>query len=117
MARVLLVDDSSANRVVLGALLTDDGLDVVLASSRDDAAKILEGGGVFDVVLLDQHLGDGLGTDLVPVIRGALPTARLVLISGSLDDPLPPGVRFDAVVEKDVAFEMLVPEVRRLLRS
>src|SRR4051794_4863106 len=98
MVRVLLVDDSNSNRAVLGALLTDEGMEVVHAGSSGAANGILEKsdpGAPFDVVLLDQHLGDGLGTDLVPIIKSLMPAARLVLISGSWgDDPVPSSVRF-----------------------
>jgi DNA-binding NtrC family response regulator len=75
-----LIDDSEMVRMTTGAILED--YDVAEAESLADARAQLAAG-AFDVIILDQHLGDGLGTDLIPEIRRRLPQATVVVMSGS----------------------------------
>ena len=101
--------------MVLASLLEDEGLAVDLAESVADVrAKLAGDDAGYDVVLLDQHLGDGLGTSLVPALRARVPQAKLMLISGSADD-LPPGVVFDATVPKGRDFNDVMVLIRQLL--
>lgn len=82
--RILIVDDSDAIRLTLAALLEDAGHVVAEADSLAAARGCL-GGGAFDVVLLDVHLGDGLGTSLIPEVRAALPAATIALLTGEAE--------------------------------
>jgi DNA-binding NarL/FixJ family response regulator len=87
----------------------------------DVAGSVAEGGDAlaradasYDVVLLDLHLGDGLGTKLVKVVRERLPAARVMLISGSVEaHELPPGVKFDGMLEKGGSFDDLVAMLKK----
>jgi two-component system, response regulator RegA len=109
---ILLVDDDDSNRLVLSVLLEDEGFAVDPAPSFSAArAKLAEGGARYDVVLLDQHLGDGLGTDLVRSIRERLPGAKIIVISGSIGDGIGERAGADAVMAKGAAF----PEVMALI--
>jgi DNA-binding response OmpR family regulator len=119
MARLLLVDDSESNRLVLGSLLEDEGLDVDLAESFAAGASKLGGAGpAYDVVLLDQHLGDGLGSDLVPVVRRTMAGAKVLLLSGSGGEgDIPAAADVDGVLVKGGDFEGLVGTLRRLVPS
>lgn len=103
-ARVLLVDDVESIRITLSVLLEDAGYDVDLAASCAEARAILAREARYDNVLLDYHLGDGLGTDLIPEARERLPGARIILMSGSagpggsrhaVDGAFVKGARFD----------------------
>src|SRR5579871_2431920 len=78
---LLLVDDDDSNRLTLSALLEDEGFQVDVARSAAEARSRLEGGAC-DGVLLDQNLGDGLGSDLIPLIRQRWPRARVLMLSG-----------------------------------
>jgi DNA-binding response OmpR family regulator len=82
-ARVLLADDDESTRITLGVLLEDAGYDVDLAASCAAARALLAREVRYDKVLLDYHLGDGLGTDLIREARKRLPDARIILMSGS----------------------------------
>lgn len=84
-ARVLLVDDDESTTITLSVLLEDAGYDVDVAASCAAARALLERGVRYDKVLLDYHLGDGLGTDLLPEARARLPGARIIIMSGSAE--------------------------------
>ena len=109
MKSILLVDDDETNRVVLSALLEDYGFPVALAASFREARERLDAtGAAYNVVLLDQHLGDGLGTDLIPGIRNRHPDAKVILISGSIDRRDPRGAAADSIVTKGASFTDLL---------
>ncbi len=117
MTRVLLVDDDAANRLTLGSLLEDEGIEVDVADSLGQARAKL-GDGAYDVIMLDQHLGDGLGTSLVASVRARLPAAKVMLISGSVEpESLPRDVYLDAVLAKGTRFDDLVSLMRTLVRD
>jgi DNA-binding NtrC family response regulator len=79
VARILIVDDDGAQLETLSALLAE--FVVEQARRVGEARMILARQNVktgFDVVLLDIHLPDGRGTDLLPYIGGA----AVILVSG-----------------------------------
>lgn len=107
--KVLLVDDEPVTRTGLSALLRQGGLQVIEAATVEQAlAAIVQSP---DVVLLDLMLPDGPGLDVLRQIRSAGVPARVAVISGvteSLDDdPLPPGLRPDAVFPKPLDLDAL----------
>lgn len=90
MTRLFLVDDNDSVRISLSALLEDEGYVVETAASFADAARKLSSGlPAFAMALLDLHLGDGLGTDLIPLIRARSSCTKLVLLSGCEGDAGP----------------------------
>lgn len=81
---ILLVDDAEAVRITYGALLEDDGHRVIEAASLAEARlRIADAALEIDLVLVDLHLPDGLGTDLTPQVRSRRPAAPIVLLSGA----------------------------------
>ncbi|WP_437287817.1 response regulator [Sorangium sp. So ce406] len=115
-AAVLLVDDDEASRVVLAALLEDEGFQVDVASSFGEAGRMLAAEGArYDLALLDQHLGDGRGADLIGPLRARLPRARAVLLSGTGGHDLGGAHAPDAALSKGIAFPELIEELRKLL--
>jgi CheY-like chemotaxis protein len=80
--RVLLLDDDEASRLSLGGLLEDIGLDVVEASSLDEARSALSSGELA-LVLIDVYLRGEEGTDLIPEIRATHPEAKIAAVTGS----------------------------------
>lgn len=90
MSRLLLVDDNESLRVSLSAVLEDEGYAVETAASFAAARRRLsEGAPRFAAALLDVHLGDALGTELIPLFRDASPETKLVVLTGSegAEDP------------------------------
>ncbi|WP_437957851.1 response regulator [Sorangium sp. So ce119] len=115
-AAVLLVDDDEASRVVLAALLEDEGFQVDVAGSFSEAGRMLAAEGArYDLALLDQHLGDGRGADLIGPLRARLPRARAVLLSGTGGHDLGGARAPDAALSKGLAFPELLEELRKLL--
>lgn len=83
MARVLVVDDNDANRLTLCALLESEAFQITEASSLADARQSLAAGAPFELVLLDRHLSDGLGFELIPLVRARLPECKVIVVSGN----------------------------------
>lgn len=116
-AWVLLVEDDESSRLVLSVLLEEEGFRVDVASSFAEARRALAPGGAgYDLILLDQHLGDGSGTDLVPAIRAGLPRARVVLVSGSADLGDAARAGCDGVAPKGASFPEIMALIAEVLR-
>ena len=113
MIRILLVDDDESNRLTMTALLEDEGFDVEVAVSKADACAALSVEPSFALVLTDQHLGDGLGSDIVPIVRDRMPEAKVVLMSGSAGDA-PLSVVPDGCFTKGEDFGELLSLIRAL---
>jgi DNA-binding NtrC family response regulator len=109
---LLLVEDDASNRLTLSALLEDAGFAVVTANSFTEAARHLQRPGGYDAVLLDQGLGDGWGSDLVPLVRRTLPQAKLVFVTGGDTLPRAPA---DGVFRKGAHFDELLVFLWKLL--
>ena len=115
MSRLLLVDDNDSLRVSLCAVLEDEGYAVETAASFDAARSRLDSGAPrFAAALLDVHLGDALGTDLIPLFRDASPDTKLVVLTGS-DAVFQPSEGADACFEKGGDIDDLLAALRVLL--
>jgi two-component system response regulator RegA len=117
MNHLLLVDDDESNRLTLSALLEDDGFAVDVAVSFAETKRLLEGPTpAYDAVLLDHSLGDGYGSDLIPLIRRALPRTKIVSMSGSVGSG---GTRqvADAELPKGLHFPDFLSRLRALLSA
>ena len=80
---ILLVDDHPMVQHGLSSVLRAAGHPVTAAADCAAARPALDGGG-FDLLLLDYHLPDGSGLDLLREFSGRLPP-RVVLLSGATD--------------------------------
>lgn len=115
MKKILLVDDDDSNRLTLSVLLEDEDFRVATAASRADAERILSEAEGFDAVLLDHSLGDGFGTELIPLIRTRLPAAKIVAMSGSGGTELML-MQADAALPKGLHFPDFLQRLRALLQ-
>ena len=116
---LLAVEDEPRNAALLEAILGRAGyrlhVAVDLAQARDwlaDSSPAL--------VLLDRHLPDGDGLDLVSTIRGSarLRAVPILLVSASVlprDQAAALDAGCDGFLAKPVRVKPLVDEVRRLL--
>ncbi len=111
--KVLLVDDDDGPRLTLQALLEDEGFIVTDVSSSHDARRRISEPG-WDLVLLDEHIGDALGSALVPEIRAAAPAARVVIVSGSAENVVSEA---DAFFPKGGPFPELLALIEGLLQT
>lgn len=80
MAKILIVDDETAMRQVLGNLLKTQRHEIHEANGFVSAGDALRNEG-WDLVITDQRLGDGLGTDLLEVSHEIDPTLPVVMIT------------------------------------
>jgi DNA-binding NarL/FixJ family response regulator len=83
--KVLLIDDHPLILAALENVIQGLGRDVsvVTASSAQEARDKLASEDVFDLVLLDLHLGDADGFDVLAEFRSNYPTLPVVVISAS----------------------------------
>lgn len=91
-ARILVVDDETHVRSMIGATLERQGYDVQLASNGHEAAAIVEGN-AFDLVLTDIVMQDGNGIALLGRIRAQQPHLPVIIVTAIHDI----GVAIDAM--------------------
>lgn len=82
MSKVLIVDDDLTTVKLLQTLLELDGFDVSVANRGGDVAAMLSKG-LPDVVLMDYHLSDMHGVDVLRAIRADGATASLPVVMAS----------------------------------
>lgn len=86
MAKILVLDDDLEFAFILRELLEEDGDDVVVAHTIQEARQALLSKEGFDLALIDLVLPDGSGLDLIPDF-GARPHPKFMVLTGhaSLD--------------------------------
>lgn len=83
--RILLLDDSATARAAIGAALGRRGFEVVAARDTAELHAAL-GRSVPDMVLLDVHLPEILGTDLVSWLRETRRFDRPILLCSTREE-------------------------------
>jgi two-component system cell cycle sensor histidine kinase/response regulator CckA len=84
---VLLVEDDDRVRVALAEALRRNGYRVLAAEDGASArARVKEAQGKVDVIVSDVLLEDCMGPELVAELRGELPAARVVYVTGYADE-------------------------------
>ncbi len=118
---VLVVEDDEVNASVTQAYLQEMGHLPTIVDSIQAAKRALDAG-LFDLVISDQQLGDGTGTDLARYLRAAAQTRLhalpLVLSTADVTEvtDLPPAmVRY--VIAKPFTPEDLTQAIRQALRA
>ena len=95
--RLLIVEDDQATRFALGRILMSAGFDVSVADNLRNALDQWNGQ---HCVLLDLHLPDGSGLDLLAVVRDRkYPPPRVAICSAALDSELKAALRTHAPLE------------------
>lgn len=108
---VLVVDDEASLRLLCRVNLELEGHRVIEAGTVAAARALLADGGI-DVVLLDIHVGEASGLDLLDDIEAAELPVRVVMLSGTSE--ISPGVRarVDGVLGKPFDLDDLAAAVR-----
>jgi CheY-like chemotaxis protein len=118
-AFLIAVEDEPRNAALLEAILGRAGYRLRIAADLTGARELLAEE-TPDLILLDRHLPDGDGLDLIPEIRSSprLGDVPILLVSASV---LPRDVRAamhagcDSFLPKPVRVQPLLDEVQRLL--
>lgn len=84
---ILIIDDEQAVLSLFSKFLTGLGYKVATALSLAAAREMLASRD-FQAVIIDQHLSDGKGVELINDVRSANPSAAIVMITGQGDVPL-----------------------------
>jgi two-component system NtrC family response regulator len=80
MARVLIVEDEPNMRKVLSANLRQDGHVLVEAATVKEGLRAVNGND-FEVVLLDQKLPDGEGSEVFKAVQQSEPSTAVVMLT------------------------------------
>jgi DNA-binding NarL/FixJ family response regulator len=118
MLRLLLVEDHAAFRGALEFVLNrQPDLEVVGRCGSLVECRALRNLGDVDVALLDIHLPDGDGSDLIEDLREANPRVKVLILSASMEAGLRDrvaGLGADAVSDKTAGPADIADDVRRL---
>jgi DNA-binding response OmpR family regulator len=110
---VLVVEDDAALRMLCRINLDLEGYRVLEAETIDRAAELLSAEPVH-VVLLDLHVGDRHGLELLPQLREEHPETAVCLLSGTSETDPPDEEGVDEFIRKPFELDVLTDTVRRL---
>jgi CheY-like chemotaxis protein len=122
MARVLVIDDDSATRLVLGKLLQRAGYEVVAAPDGMAGLSMYRAEPA-DLVLTDILMPEKEGLELIRELKQDFPAAKIVAMSGggrtgNMDFlPLAERLGADRVLSKPIDRQELLQTVADLLGS
>lgn len=118
--RILVVDDDAGLRSLLESALETEGYGVELAASAREARAVLERSKV-DLMLLDLHLPDGNGPELVAALQSLPGSVPLIVVTGRGDEKVAVEVMrqgaLDYVMKDALMLELLPTVVRRALET
>jgi CheY-like chemotaxis protein len=85
---LLLVEDDPADRVLVEELLADSGIRTTLVWARTlaEAKDRLDSDGIPSCILLDLHLPDGRGMEVVSQVLAVAPAAAIVVLTGLAEE-------------------------------
>jgi DNA-binding response OmpR family regulator len=111
---VLVVEDDPSLRMLCRVNLELEHYRVLEAETVQRAEELVVNEPI-DVVLLDLHVGERHGLELLPLLRNERPQTAVCLLSGTseADPPLVEGV--DGFIRKPFELEDLIGTVQRLL--
>ncbi len=79
--RVLVIDDEEPIREILSQIISNAGYQIQVVADGNSGLKAM-GEGDYDVVLLDMHLPDIQGLELIPRLKEISPETSLIMITG-----------------------------------
>jgi DNA-binding NtrC family response regulator len=110
---VLVVEDDASLRMLCRINLDLEGYRVLEADTIERAAELLASEPVH-VVLLDLHVGDRHGLELLPILRAERPEAAVCLLSGTSETEPPDAEGVEEFIRKPFELDVLTDTVRRL---
>jgi CheY-like chemotaxis protein len=118
MAKILVVEDNPAIRLVIQMTLTDEGHQVELRKNAPEALTLMKSGTIPDLVLTDLIMGEMSGRDLIKKMREdyQLRGIPAVIITGCIPDPdiLPDTNDFQGLLLKPFDIDDLIALVANI---
>jgi DNA-binding NtrC family response regulator len=111
---ILVVDDDASLRLLCRVNLELDGFSVTEATTLSDARAALDDG--IDAVLLDVHVGNENGIDLLDELKLQRPELPVVLLTGESGLSAEARDRADAVLPKPFDIALLTETVSAVSR-
>ncbi|MBG07327.1 MAG: two-component system response regulator [Halobacteriovoraceae bacterium] len=122
MDKVLLIDDTKSYRDKMGGVLRDNGLEVIEASSGEEALeKLAKEGDSFNLIVSDLHMEKLSGLDLAKIIKkDNITEVPIMMVTTETDDKLrdegmQAGVRIWLI--KPVGDQKFLKTVQMLLKA
>jgi DNA-binding NtrC family response regulator len=110
---VLVVEDDESLRMLCRINLELESYRVLEAETIERATELVSAEPI-DVVLLDLHVGERHGTELLPVLRAERPDTAVCLLSGTSETDPPDQEGVDGFIRKPFDLDVLSETVRRL---
>ena len=122
MDKVLLIDDTKSYRDKMGGVLRENGLEVIEASSGEEALeKLAKEGDSFNLIVSDLHMEKLSGLDLAKIIKkDGITEVPIMMVTTETDDKLreegvQAGVRIWLI--KPVGDQKFLKTVQMLLKA
>lgn len=118
MARILIVDDEQADRMLLQAILDRHGHTTLLAGDGQEALE-LHGGQAVDIVVTDLQMPNMHGLEFISLLRDLTPRPAIIAISGTGEPQLDvaSALGADQVLSKPISEEGLLSSIRAVSRT
>jgi DNA-binding response OmpR family regulator len=113
---VLVVDDEPSLRLLCRVNLELEHYRVLEAGTLEEARQLLDGEDI-DVVILDVHVGEADGRDLLEELRARESGVKVAMLTGSADVTTGRFDAADAVIPKPFEPSELLTAVRELSRG
>lgn len=114
-AKVFLVDDDSAVRVVTAAMLREVGYDVIEAGSGGAALELIDGELAIDLVIIDVAMPGARGAELARRVRLKRPRLPILFVTGFAERAVLEGVSDMQIIGKPFISSELANKVRLAL--
>ncbi len=109
----MLVEDHASFRQAIALILDREaGIEVVAQAGTLEEARRLLAEREVDVAILDLHLPDGDGKDLIAEVKGVNPHSSVLVLSVFPEQA--EGAGADGVLPKDALFDEIVGTIKRL---
>lgn len=116
---ILVAEDNPVNQRVIRGLLSHAGFKVVLAQDGEEALTMLESGGPFDLAIIDMHMPELSGPEVVQRWRflesGHLPIIMLTADAREDAEQASKTAGADAFLTKPISSNALVEMIARLV--
>jgi CheY-like chemotaxis protein len=117
---ILIADDEDSIRTLLAEMLSLQNFNVLEASSGEQAKELfIKSQDILDLVILDYHLKDTTGEEILKFIRERNKDIPVFIASGIIDDELSKRLNellVDKIIEKPYEFDNLKESINNYIK-